>query len=537
MHALGSTNTPSRSGNLRIAAPTFPMRGLVVVVLAVAFLALLAWWDEDRESTAAFEDFSLEQATLAQSASAALATQLAALRRETSSLRTRSLENGQVIALADGLATAHIRATEAPTFEAAAGGLVLTVPLRAETSADLEVSAVDLLREARRLERPNEIVLLVRPPGRRAFVDTAGRVVESASIGAAFDANVASVMIGRPAAAQVGLPLRAAVAGVARVDGGPLGQWGVVVVAGARRERDRERRAQARLVISVVLAAGMVTLFGAFALRTQRKELDLAREIHTHAVERERDEALVRAGKIAMTGTFAIGIAHEIATPLSVIAGRAQQLLARTHDDARTERQLRVIVDQTARIDGVIRGFLDLARGGQPSIAEFDPQALAEGAVKLVEHRFEKARVALALEAHDGLPRVHGDRHLLEHALVNLLLNACEACPEGGHVVLKASAIDAQLVFDVIDDGAGITAEHAARALEPFFTTKPVGKGTGLGLAITNEIAKTHRGSLTIAANDRAGTRACLRIPIAPAVDPIARTSATDALESPDAHA
>jgi signal transduction histidine kinase len=109
------------------------------------------------------------------------------------------------------------------------------------------------------------------------------------------------------------------------------------------------------------------------------------------------------------------------------------------------------------------------------------------------------------------VPDVRCEPQLLKHALVNLLLNACDAAKGEVHVDVSADA--AEVAFVVTDDGDGITEEHAARAAEPFFTTKADG-GTGLGLAIANEIVKTHRGSLDIAPRSPRGTRACIRIPI-----------------------
>jgi signal transduction histidine kinase len=98
---------------------------------------------------------------------------------------------------------------------------------------------------------------------------------------------------------------------------------------------------------------------------------------------------------------------------------------------------------------------------------------------------------------------------------MNLLLNACEACDRGGSVDVVVRAENARVAFVVVDDGVGINPEEAARATEPFFTTKPVGEGTGLGLAITSEIIKSHRGTLTIGPRSPRGTRACIEIPIA----------------------
>ncbi len=132
-----------------------------------------------------------------------------------------------------------------------------------------------------------------------------------------------------------------------------------------------------------------------------------------------------------------------------------------------------------------------------------------------MQHRFEKAGVELVSGVPAQLPPIGGDARLLEHALVNLLLNACDATPRSGHVEVSARVEGTNLTIDVTDDGVGITPADAARATEPFFTTKPVGQGTGLGLAIANEIVKSHRGSLSIQSAGVKGTRASLRIPLA----------------------
>jgi len=92
------------------------------------------------------------------------------------------------------------------------------------------------------------------------------------------------------------------------------------------------------------------------------------------------------------------------------------------------------------------------------------------------------------------------------------LLNACDASPAGATVHLDVKADSAELAFVVTDEGEGITEAAAARAVEPFFTTKPA--GTGLGLAIANEIASTHRGALALAPCKPRGTRASITVPV-----------------------
>ena len=487
------------------------------MALAIAVVAALAWYDGDRESKAAFEDFSQEQATLAVSAAADLSTRLDSIRRD--ALRMADdVAAGRSASptVLDGYVQMRVRSAAEPPAVFGEGMIPLHLTVGGGRIVDLALPALTLLREVHRIERPSDLVLLVAAPGNPSLATTDGRVVRVDRIASAVGESQTAISLTREEAASLGLPLRSAVAGIARIDAGPLGHWAVITVATARNERDREQRARWRLLSSVALAGGLVFVFGSIALRKQRKELELERELAVQDVQRRRDERLVRASRVAMMGTLATGVAHEIGTPLGVIAGRAEQLLARANGDERATRHLKAILEQTERISGVVRGFLDLSRGGRPTLAQVDPSLIVRSAVRLVEHRFEKAKVRLRSDVPDGLPEIHCDVRLMEHAVVNLLLNGCEASPEGGTVDVLVREDRSRVAFVVVDSGSGISKEHAAQAMEPFFTTKPIGQGTGLGLAITNEIVKAHRGHLSIAAADPVGTRACIEIPIAP---------------------
>jgi signal transduction histidine kinase len=479
------------------------------MLLAIAAVTGMAWWDEQREAESALHDMQSEQSVLAESIAAALRAHLTAIEQEAALVGEHG--PGQVGHRYEPVVVAN--ADEGRTSLSDPRRLLLRVPLAGGRVVELGVLPRDLVDRAQRLGRPGELVLLLAPPDETLFHSADGAIVASPALRDAFDRGLATLRLTRAEAAQVGLPARTSMAGLARVDAGNLGHWGIVTVASAARERDREKRAKVRLVLGVLVASGLVLAFGGAALRRQRKELELQRELAVAEVQRERDEQLLRAERVATMGTFAMGIAHEVATPLGIIVGRAEQLLSKVRDDERAARSAQAIVTQADRIQLIVRRFLDMARGGPPSLARVDPSDIVRIAVEAVDHRFSKAKVTLIADVPHVMPAIQCDRDLLEQAVVNLLLNACEACGEGGRVEITASADSERVAFVVTDDGVGISAENAQRAVQPFFTTKPRGTSSGLGLAIATEIAKSHRGELTIAPNANGGTRARIEVP------------------------
>jgi two-component system NtrC family sensor kinase len=444
--------------------------GLLIAAMLGAVLAvgLLSGWDAARESQAGLDNFALDQRTFAATV---------------------------------------------------AGGLLA----RSETLPPPR--EIDLLSVASRFSVPNELVVLLQPPDSQALLEPHGHPISSPLIAQAVSEQRETSWLDRPSAAALGLPARRAAVGLAHADL-PSGRWQVMVVATAERLRDRDQRGVRRLWLGTAVAALLVLGFGGLALREQRREIRLEADLRIAAISRERDEQLRRIGHSASLVALSSGVAHEVSTPLGVIIGRAEQLLERTAGDDRSQRAARGILEQANRINEVVRGFLHLARGGPPALRTVAAEEVVSGAVELVEHKFAEASVALNVELPKTLPELRCDLWLLQHALVNLLLNACDASPKGAAVEISASLSEVAITFAVTDHGAGIAPGDAARALAPFFTTKAEGKGTGMGLAIANEIAQSHRGTISLTPGFNGGTRALLQIPLA--IDATSELGATN---------
>lgn len=369
---------------------------------------------------------------------------------------------------------------------------------RAALSA-VEASKVTTVEAARKV-----IAVLERPDSVAIVVALAGDPLPK-ELGHGGDSVV---RLDPSEAAALGLPERTAMVGIARD-----GAWTVAVARTARRRRDRDRVGRMKVVIAIVLSAGVVTALSVVIWSKQRSEAKLAHDLAVSEIEQSRDAELERLSRAATMAALGSGVAHELSTPLGVIVGRAEQIVGRASDE-RTAKAAQAILEQADYIESVVRGLLGLARGAPIALEDVAPDTVVADAFALVRHRFERKGVELVphFDPREQLPAVRGEPLLLRHALVNLMLNACDASPPGGTVEVELRATAGEVTFAVLDEGDGIAPADVARAIEPFVTTK--GHGTGLGLAIANEIAKTHRGQLALVPRSPKGTVATITVPV-----------------------
>lgn len=482
-----------------------PVPVLVVwMAVAIAGVVGVAYWDERREASAVLDEVAADERWLAESIARAFGAHLASLRREARDLGAGLSHGSRSV---DGLEVSATGVSSAPTV--VDGGARLSLADASAGTLTTFVSFDRALAPLRAFERPNDTIVLVRAPGDAHTRTSQGSVAPYDPFGRGVTQGL---RLSRSEAAGLGLPSRMAIAGTATVDAGQMGTWQIGVVATAQTEREREERARLRLLWSVTLAVLLIVTFGGAALRRRTRELELHHELELSSVANERDESLRRADKLTTLAALAMGVAHEVSTPLGVITARAEQILSKSEGDPRIRRASETILAESERINEVVRGLLSLVRGDEPRFEGRSASAIARGALELVRHRFVKAKVELVSVLDDSAPDVACDGRLLEQVLVNLLLNACDACTAGGSVELRISCRDETISFVVTDTGSGMAVEDRDRAVEPFFTTKQ--DGSGLGLAISNEIVRHHRGTLVIEAReDGPGTRAVVALP------------------------
>ena len=225
-------------------------------------------------------------------------------------------------------------------------------------------------------------------------------------------------------------------------------------------------------------------------------------------------EALAKAEQLAAVGQAAANVAHQVGTPLNLISGYVQILLADPALDTRTRRRLEMMQRQIEQVTGAVRSLLDRARRTVQRI-EVEPSALIDRVLEIAQPRLERNHVTVRVDAEPGLPRIEADTVQLELALLNLVTNAIDAMVEGGTLTLTLSRLGDGIRFEVGDSGPGVPEGLIHTIFEPWVTTKPFGRGTGLGLAIARGVIGAHGGTITV--SNRAAGGAVFTVDLPPA--------------------
>jgi signal transduction histidine kinase len=308
----------------------------------------------------------------------------------------------------------------------------------------------------------------------------------------------------------------------------------VSVVRAALRGRQRQYEACARLEEvrrgeeALLRANGMLEERVAERTQALREANDRLTE---QMAERERVEAQLRQSqKVEAIGHLTGGVAHDFNNLLMAVLGNLALLRkVLPPENARIQRLIEGATQGAQRGAALTQRLLAFARRQDLRPEPVDLAGLVEGMGDLLR-RSLGPRVELAVEAAAGLPKAMADTNQLELALLNLAVNARDAMPEGGRLSIRLDAVApgevaglpggaaSYLRLRVADTGTGMDAATLARAVEPFFSTKPVGQGTGLGLSMAHGVARQLGGDLRLSSVPGQGTTAELLLPAAAAI-------------------
>lgn len=219
----------------------------------------------------------------------------------------------------------------------------------------------------------------------------------------------------------------------------------------------------------------------------------------------QAEEQLRQAEKLSVLGALAAEIAHEIRNPITIIQLLMDSLASDAPEGDPRRRDVEVIKAKLVQMDQIIERVLDVARARDQQFAPVNVHEVIEDTLFLAQRRIAASSIELQRRLAAGSPQVMGDRIEIEQALLNLVLNACQAMPNGGKLTVATkmgiSGVDPMMAIRIGDTGPGIEPEKVEQIFQPFFTTRR--EGTGMGLFVARRIITEHRGQLLV--HSRAG--------------------------------
>lgn len=256
------------------------------------------------------------------------------------------------------------------------------------------------------------------------------------------------------------------------------------------------------------------------ALRDSNNEIIGGLEVFTDMTElKVLQEELIRAEKLTSIGQLAASVAHEVNNPLAGVLVYIKILLKKYREKTlqtdSTQEQLLKMEKELERTSRLIKNLLDFSRQSEPNLRPIHVNQAIEAALLLVEHQINLENIKLEKKFEPHLPPVLADFEKIQQIVINMILNATQAMPNGGTLTITTStangvqigdALKKTVRIDIKDTGVGIAKENLSKLFEPFFTTKAKGKGVGLGLPVVQGIIKQHNGKIEVESEVNVGT-------------------------------
>src|SRR5687768_660452 len=257
---------------------------------------------------------------------------------------------------------------------------------------------------------------------------------------------------------------------------------------------------------------------GAATLRVEAIFRDVSDRKKREDQSRDGRYQMLQAEKMAALGQTISGVAHELNNPLATILSWSERLAERNVDE-KTKQGLEVILGEAERAARIVRNLLTFARKRQTTRAMVDLNQVVRETLALRAYEQKVANIQVVEALANGLPEVFVDGHQIKQVLLNLIINAEQACigAHGRGTIVVRTMHDSErgsALLEVNDDGPGIPEERQGKVFDPFFTTKEVGQGTGLGLTVAYAIAREHGGRIWLESKKGQGASFFVELPI-----------------------
>ena len=235
----------------------------------------------------------------------------------------------------------------------------------------------------------------------------------------------------------------------------------------------------------------------------------------------EAQERLIHSARLASMGEVAAGVAHEINNPLAGVINYVKlmrkkvQALLQEPDLSGLMRYLEIMETEMRRISEIVKELLDFARPTDPDITKISVAELIKKSLFLLSHQFSLQNIDIVEESDAPDYNILADFKQMQQVLLNILINAAQAMPEGGRLFVRYRRVgETRLEIEIQDTGCGIPSENLGKIFDPFFSTKLEKKGTGLGLSVVYSIVDKHHGSLRVKSQVGQGATFIIQLPL-----------------------
>lgn len=229
------------------------------------------------------------------------------------------------------------------------------------------------------------------------------------------------------------------------------------------------------------------------------------------------EEQLQQREKLSSIGLLAAGVAHEVNTPLTGVSSYTQMLLGMLNENDPKHALLQKVRTQAERATNIVNNLLNFSRTGSATeFGEIHVARVLDDTLQLLEPQLRRSQIEIVRRYDNDAPEAYANAGKLQQVFTNLILNARDAIPDGGRIIVATgTAEDGSLIAEISDTGIGIAPENVAKIYDPFYTTKGVGQGTGLGLAVSYGIIQEHAGRISVDSEPGRGTTFRITLPSA----------------------
>ena len=231
-------------------------------------------------------------------------------------------------------------------------------------------------------------------------------------------------------------------------------------------------------------------------------------------------QELVRSEKLISLGRLSAGVAHEIRNPLNAIKGAIVHIQRRRRQDPLVNEYTQLVSEEIDRLNTFVTEFLYFARQSRPQPVPTQLNGLIVATQKLFQKQASQLDIRFHNQLDPHLPQLPVDPHQIERVIVNVLINAMDALPDGGEIIFSTFVLKSQqsphdperVRIEIRDTGMGIAEEHLDAIFDPFYSTKE--DGTGIGLPLSLSIVENHNGRMTVEPRQVSGVRVTIELPI-----------------------